>query len=281
MIHFPGTNSGEVQDKVKAQLERYLELMDSRLPQLLGSFYLYGSISLGAFKEGFSDIDFIGVLHTNEIKENTLLILKEIHTVIKKEFPDTDLDGFYFFEDGLETLAKNPVPVLRFNSGSYIGTLTFYRNSIDTFQLKKYGITVRGRKIEEVPLHVDWEQLLSGMRENLNTYWAGWAKRSRTFPSLYFFQGYLSLNSIEWGVLGVTRLYYTFRERDITSKAEAGEYALMNVPEKWHKIIEEALRLRNKKPPKSSYNSLIRRRNEALAYMDFMIKECNERFENN
>ncbi|MDZ5016954.1 DUF4111 domain-containing protein, partial [Clostridium perfringens] len=69
---------------------------------------------------------------------------------------------------------------------------------------------------------------------------------------------FVSLNIIEWGVLGVSRLYYTFKERDITSKIGAGEYALQNLPERWHKIINESMRLR-KGNKKSFYNSIFER----------------------
>jgi hypothetical protein len=79
---------------------------------------------------------------------------------------------------------------------------------------------------------------------------------------------------IEWGVLGVTRLFYTFKEKDMTSKLGAGEYALQTVPEKWHKIINEAMRPR-KNNTKSYYKCIFERRNDALAYMDYVIEESN------
>lgn len=47
----------------------------------------------------------------------------------------------------------------------------------------------------------------------------------------------------------ISRLYYTFRERNLISKVGAGEYGLQVVPQKWHKIIKESMRLQkdNKK----------------------------------
>jgi hypothetical protein len=80
---------------------------------------------------------------------------------------------------------------------------------------------------------------------------------------------------IEWGVLGVSRLYYTFKEKDMTSKVGAGEYALKNVPQEWHKIINESMRLR-KGNKKSYYNSIVKRRNDALKYIDYIIQESNK-----
>ncbi|WP_253198587.1 aminoglycoside adenylyltransferase domain-containing protein [Clostridium estertheticum] len=82
---------------------------------------------------------------------------------------------------------------------------------------------------------------------------------------------------IEWGVLGVSRLYYTFKERDMTSKVGAGEYILQKVPQRWHKVINEAMRLR-KGNPKSYYKSIFERRVDVLSYIDFIIQESNNLF---
>jgi len=84
---------------------------------------------------------------------------------------------------------------------------------------------------------------------------------------------------IEWGVLGVSRIYYTFKERDITSKIGAGEYALRTVPHRWHKIINEAMRLR-KRNKKSCYKSIFQRRKYALDYIEFIMQESDNFFEN-
>lgn len=98
---------------------------------------------------------------------------------------------------------------------------------------------------------------------------------SRRFSSIKFLCLFVSLKSIEWGVLGVTRLYYTFREKGMTSKVGAGEYGLKKLPERWHKIINEAMRLR-KGNKKSYYSSIIERRNDTLAYIEYIIEECNQ-----
>ena len=49
---------------------------------------------------------------------------------------------------------------------------------------------------------------------------------------------------------------------------------MKEVPERWHKRINEAMRLRtgNKKP---YYRSIFKRRKDALEYIEFIIKESN------
>lgn len=68
------------------------------------------------------------------------------------------------------------------------------------------------------------------MRDNLNSYWLKWVNSCRRFTSIGYIALLVSLKTIEWGVLGVSRLYYTFNEKNITSKVGAGEYALKTVP---------------------------------------------------
>ncbi|MDZ7543792.1 DUF4111 domain-containing protein, partial [Clostridium perfringens] len=119
--------------------------------------------------------------------------------------------------------------------------------------------------------------LIDEMRNNHNTYWINWINDCRKLTSMKYIGLLVSLNMIEWGVLGISRLYYSFKERDITSKIGAGEYALQNVPERWHKIINESMRLR-KGNKKSYYNSIFERRNDALIYINYIIQESNELF---
>lgn len=259
--------------RIKEVLNVYFDLFESKLPHLLESYYLYGSTSLGEYYEGQSDIDFIAVMK-REMNEAEIHILKEIHHEMQKGFPHSILDGLYLLNDDLETVSKTTNLCPYFNDGKLQGFKKFDHNSIDAFQLKKYGITVKGEKIENVNFDVNWDVLIENMRMNLNTYWRGWTNDCKKFLTLKYIGIFFNLGMIEWGVLGVSRLFYTFREKDITTKVGAGEYALRTVPQKWHKIINESMRLR-KGNKKSFYKSIFERRKEALAYMEFIIQECN------
>ncbi len=77
---------------------------------------------------------------------------------------------------------------------------------------------------------------------------------------------------VEWGVLGISRLYYTMHEGDIVSKYEAGKYALDRVPPDFEMILKEALRIR-KGESKSYYKSPFRRRNDTIRFMTYMIRQ--------
>ncbi|MEE6449767.1 aminoglycoside adenylyltransferase domain-containing protein [Gottfriedia acidiceleris] len=264
----------EIPKEINVVLDTYFHHIDLKLPNLIDSFYLYGSITLGAFKNGFSDIDFIAVVKC-KVSDTDLKILKEIHKDLQRMFPHTILDGWYILNEDIESLNEEGKLCVRFNDGKFQGLNKFQKNSIDAFQLKKYGITVRGQHIENVDITVNWDTILSNMEDNLNSYWFGWLNNCKKFPTIKYLSLFVSLRSIEWGVLGVSRLYYTFKERDITSKVGVGEYVLEAIPKRWHKIIKESMRLRTDQK-KSYYKSIFKRRKDAIDYIEFMIGECNK-----
>ncbi|MFJ8063671.1 aminoglycoside adenylyltransferase domain-containing protein [Psychrobacillus sp. NPDC096426] len=257
-------------------LDDYFHLLEWKLPNLLEGYYLYGSTSLGAFEDGYSDIDFIAIIK-RKLTESDIKKLQEIHKDMQRKCPKTILDGFYIVKDDMLSLNEGKVSSVRFNDGKFNGFTEFNKNSIDAYQLKKYGIHIKGQLVE-FNYEVEWNVLIVNMRNNLNTYWRAWISGRKRFPSFKYIGVLFDLHMVEWGVLGVSRLYYTFKEKDITSKVGAGEYALSVVPKKYHKIIKESMRLRqgNKK---SYYQSIFGRRKDSMDYMEFMIRECNNLFE--
>ncbi|HYE12446.1 MAG TPA: aminoglycoside adenylyltransferase domain-containing protein [Patescibacteria group bacterium] len=265
-----------IPENVNKILTEYFTIFEARLPNLLEAYYIYGSISLGAFDCGFSDIDFIAVVK-RQTTETDMTILKEIHKYIKKKFPKTDLMGLYVMQSDLQLHHKNEKSCPCFIDGIFKGLEKFDQNSIDAYQLKKYGITMKGLDIKSYTYEVDWDTLIQNMSDNLNTYWLNWLNGCRKPLSVKYIGSFIHLGMIEWGVLGVTRLYYTFKERDITSKVGAGEYALKMVPQRWHKIIHESMRLR-KGNKISYYKSIFERRKDALDYIEFIIAESNHLF---
>lgn len=267
-----------IPEEAKEILKEHLDLLESKLPNLLEAYYIYGSISLGAFNYGMSDIDFIVVMK-RKITEIDINILKEIHREIKKKFSKTDLMGLYVMKNDLRAQHENQKTCPCFIDGIYKGLEKFDKDSIDAYQLKRYGITIKGESIDNFDYIVNWSTLIYNMRDNLNTYWSNWKNDCKKFPSVKYVGLFVNLGMIEWGVLGVSRIYYTFKEGDITSKVGAGEYALRTAPQRWHKIIDEAMRLR-KGNKKSYYKSIFQRRKDALDYIEFIIQESNNFFDN-
>lgn len=118
---------------------------------------------------------------------------------------------------------------------------------------------------------MDWDRLTVDMMANLNTYWVRFTREPARMAWL------LSDYGIQWTVLGVLRQFYTFKEQDITSKTGAGEYALQHVSTRWHRIIQEALNIRNQTDV-SLYRFRILRAIEAWRFLKHLIHLCNTNF---
>ncbi len=114
---------------------------------------------------------------------------------------------------------------------------------------------------------VDWQTLIEAMYNNLNHYWQDWASNPDKYQVLIFD------NAIEWVVLGILRQYYSFKESSITSKIGAGEYSLKHLAKEWHRLIKDALHIRQKQS--SIYHDKLLRQELAKEFLQFIIAECN------
>jgi predicted nucleotidyltransferase len=81
-------------------VEAYLAAIDAHLPDRLSAFYLVGSIALGDYRPGASDIDFVAVTPT--LLVNTELeTLAALHVVLHAAMPSLFLSGIYVTPDDL------------------------------------------------------------------------------------------------------------------------------------------------------------------------------------
>ena len=256
--------------EVQKALKSYFDKMDSQFPNLFHSFYLYGSISLGEYQDTYSDIDFVGIIH-RKLSDIEQAKLQQIHEELQAEIPSIIFDGWYFVQEDFHLLQEKPATGLRVNEGRILGSVPYKKDSIDAFQLKVYGITIKGLQASDLRFAPDWNILLSNMKDNVNSYWVNLLNRSRMATIE-------NIEDIEWAVLGISRLFYTFQERDIISKVGAGEYAMRNLPSKWHPILQEAINYR-KGNLESCYASKEIRSEDAKAYLEFLIQMCNELYD--
>lgn len=256
---------------VQITVNTHIGMLNTALPGRLVAYYVTGSAALGDFVEGRSDVDFVAVTGA-PLKPEELERLRGVHAALENRRLFAGLDGSYVPADGFEGGRGAPDGCHRFNEGRYTGMKPFNIHSPDAWALKQYGVRAMGGNPESLPYTVDWDLLLEGMMQNLRTYWRGWIDGCRKFRTPLAIGLYIRPYATQWGVLGILRLYYTFLERDVASKTGAGNYALETLPAEWHDIVKEALRIRN--GGAAVYRSKSKRRKDALAFMDFTLREC-------
>jgi len=79
-----------------------------------------------------------------------------------------------------------------------------------------------------------------------NIYWKNWVAKHSSFSIqqllLILFPGLT-----EWVILGVARQLSTLKNGEIASKTDAGYYCLEYITNRYHAIIQEAIKIRNEK----------------------------------
>jgi hypothetical protein len=252
-----------IPEVIKPLLQDYMRLLETKLPGLVTGLYLHGSIALSAFNTAHSDIDFVALLN-RRCSENDVESLGEIHRAITTSYPRWQLEGSYlqWQELGQAETAIKPHPIHH------------DVNWVTWWVLKNRGIALIGREPSELDFTVDWQSLITDMRQNLNTYWAGFTTNPQRIAWLFSDYG------IQWAVLGVLRQYYSFMEQDITSKTGVGDYALAHLPTGWHRLIGEAIHLREQTSG-SLYQSKIVRALEAHNFLRYIIRLSNTQADRN
>ena len=251
-------------------LNQYLGALDDQLPGLVEGCYIHGSLALDAFHSDQSDIDFVSVT-SRSCTDDDIERLTDIHQTLAKKFPKWPLQGSYIRWRDLGKFADSVQPGPVFSDNHLRPHSHHDLNAITWWILKNRGIALIGPAPETLDFVVDWELLLDMMLENLNTYWVRFTREPGRI--LWLFSDY----GIQWTVLGVLRQFYTFREQDITSKIGAGDYGLQSVPARWHRLIQEAIIIRNQ-TGLTLYRSRITRAIEAFRFLKFIINRCNTDF---
>jgi hypothetical protein len=236
---------------VAERIDDLLARLDRALPGRVAGFYVVGSVCLGAFREGRSDIDFVAVIDGG-LDPLELRRLRGVHVgrwaaavaadaVLRRRWPLV-CNGSYLRQ---EDLARSPLEV-RALAGHVAGRFSaapaggFDVNPVTWHVLAKHGITVRGPAPDRLNIRIDPAELRAWTRGNLDGYWRDWVTRARR-RSVSGRLRALPRRFAASGVLGVSRLHCTLATGEVIDKEAAGEYALATFAPEWRVVIEDAL----------------------------------------
>ncbi|MGD6804235.1 aminoglycoside adenylyltransferase domain-containing protein [Rossellomorea vietnamensis] len=259
---------------IQEVLQEYISLWNNRLPDRLEGLYLHGSIVLNAYVKDRSDIDFAAVTR-KRLAEAEIQTLEKIHEEIAGQFETTEMDGmFIVWEDLGRVRPEDNAPFPYYNGGELKWDTEF--NPVTWVLLREKGISVLGPDITKLPFDASKELLTTYVRENMNCYWRMRIERLENSLDQEMNPSSKEISEeVEWTVLGLLRQYFTLKESNITSKAGAGEYGLLNLPEIWHPVIHEALNIRRNKYVKL-FQSDRERMLETAKFSKYLIYHCNK-----
>jgi hypothetical protein len=261
--------------------ECFLARVDRVAPGWIEGFYLVGSASLGAFRPGKSDIDFVAVV-SGELSPEQLRRLRAVHLgqwvaacardgVLHGRWPLV-CNGIYLRSGDLALPAPTVTPIAghvaaRFRAGERSGLDV---NPVTWHTLAGHGIPIRGPGPEQLQIHLDTHALRAWSLINLNEYWSRWTEHIAGVRAL-------PRRAAAGGVLGAPRLHYTIATGTIATKESAGEYALEVFDRRWHPLIEDALAFWRGHPAPRIYRQRpIRRQRDASLFVAAVIDAANE-----
>jgi predicted nucleotidyltransferase len=247
-------------------LHVYVTALRATFPERVYAVSLYGSLALGGFVERSSNIDFLTVM-VGQISEEDQLAIKTLHQKLRHLDPwASRLDGEYAELDQIEA-GELDTPCLFVAGGSLAGRREV--SKADWLTLVQCGISVIGPEPAAFIPDVPWVDLEQEMCNNLGVYWAPKADSRWLF---------LSSAWVAFAVLTLCRILYTMDRHAVKSKQGAAEYALGILPEEWHRLIREALRVHSSEPGLSLYMSRVARASETRRFVRAIVQLCSERF---
>jgi hypothetical protein len=254
----------EIPAEAKPLLDAYLAALGDQLPGFADGVFIHGSVALGAYNPRSSDLDVVTVI-SRAATADDVERLRQIHASLTRRFPKPLLEVTYLQPDDLGRDASDIAPHPYFHDGALRASGHFDENPITWWVLKNRGIALLGTLPD---FAVDWDALVAETHANTNQYWARYTREPARIASL------MSDFGIQWAVLGVLRQYYTFAARGITSKDGAGQYALEHLPSRWHRLVREALDIRQESYT-PAYPLRLLRAVDAWRFLRWIIGECN------
>jgi hypothetical protein len=213
--------------EVRAVTLRHLEAADAAAPGLIRALYLTGSIALGDYQPGRSDIDFMAFT-SRPCSEVDIGLLRGVHAQL--EAPACYDGSYVIWRDQPEAPADEPVRPHIVGGEFRVANDSALTPSTWT-EFARYATAVRGPAAGSIGISVSRERLNEWNLSNLNGYWLNLATRAAAY---YGDKDPAAIEEAEfvcWGTLGAARLHYTLATGDITSKTGAGRYALEHFPD--------------------------------------------------
>ncbi|WP_224701120.1 DNA polymerase subunit beta [Devosia aquimaris] len=239
---------------------RLIAALDLAMPSQLEAFYIVGSVALGDYCDGHSDLDFVAVLSG----QVDIAALAQLHAELATRFPSLDCDGIYLHPGDLARPPGGVGPAAR--GGRVDPASADERHPVAWQLLADSGVALRGPAPTATLVAADRAATMAYSRQNLDTYWRHWLTR--------FEQHHAELDTagvdtaVHWGVLGALRVHRTMTTGRVPSKTAGGIYGQSTFP-RHDAIIDEALRLRRAPSSPSSYGEPAAR---AEAVIDLLRK---------
>lgn len=223
--------------ELDAVLRELVEGVQAILGEGFGGAYLQGSFALGDADEE-SDVDFLVVTH-DEVGSAQAAELQAMHRrIYALETPWAQhLEGSYPPREALRRVDPARSPWLYLDNGATELVRDEHCNTaVVRWTLREHGVVLAGAPAETLvdPVSADElrREMLTAARD-----WAEWARE----PHPRFGSGAMSRRQQSLLVLSFCRVLHTLASGRVTSKPEAGRWALQTLDHEWAGLVQRAL----------------------------------------
>ncbi|WP_433511089.1 aminoglycoside adenylyltransferase domain-containing protein [Nonomuraea sp. CA-143628] len=235
---------------VARAVSRYLSVADQVVPGRICGFYVVGSIALGAWRVGRSDIDFVAAVD-GDLGERDMRRLALLHKVgnvpaawqalvrARPSIPGT-VNGVFVAVSDLGKPVTQIRPIASHSGPSFKRGRGFEVNPVVWKVLLERGVTVRGPAPNELGLDPEPSKLREWNLQQLHGHFATWAGKALSGkpPRKPLQPAHRVAIS---RVLAPPRLHHTIVTGEVISKEAAAQYALDTFEARWHPLIRLAL----------------------------------------
>jgi hypothetical protein len=231
---------------VAALVARHTASLDERLPGVVDALYLIGSVALGDYRAGASDVDFVAIA-SRPLGPSDRAALALVHAELA-ESSATHYDGCYVDRARLAPLPVSGEEAPHAVEGEFRASGGCAQlNPVTWLELRQCGVAVRGPAAVAIVAAPAAAVVRSWLLENLQTYWLGIAALRETAVSGSDDPEPFETGPVLWGTLGPPRLHHTLARGSIVSKSDAGRYAAKAFPA-WAGLADRCLRARSGEP---------------------------------
>jgi hypothetical protein len=207
----------------QAELDAYLAGLDRTLTnEAVAGVYLTGSVALGDYRHGQSDLDIL-TLTTRPLTDGELSALEAMHTELERG-AQPHADATYVPRDCVGTLPSKDAA-----GHGYVVDGVFHRGghsqSLVTWAiLNQCGVALRGPAAESLDAAPDQGEFRAWNLRNLEEYWRVQATRVRESLSALPLDTEVPAYAAVWFGSGPGRLHRTIATGEIISKTESADY---------------------------------------------------------
>ncbi|MCU1394570.1 MAG: hypothetical protein JWM34_2998 [Ilumatobacteraceae bacterium] len=205
-------------------IEAWVATFDEIAPDMLEGLYVVGSAALGDWQPGRSDIDVVAITAepADEEMAGTLLTA---HAVFVERHPRVRVDGPFMAWGDLVVAPQGVTRPWMVDGAFHHDAECAEINPVTWFTLARYGVRVRGPRLDDIPIPVDTVDMVRYVVDNALSSWRSVRADLRGALSELGADDTLPGSVAEWCLLGACRMLYTATTSDVTSKSGAGTWA--------------------------------------------------------